>query len=235
MKNWMVILNESLGLELFWVIGLMLLISGSSFAEQTVKSSSPEELQKEAFKMLNLLPSSSSKEKTQDLLQQVFDHYENLNVPKSVKKQAVLGKDRDVNIKETKPQELEEESQKNYGLSEVVRDQERDPFALTSRMRNLIPSQRASGENSTDSAYEFQRLSTGVKVPKLKLKGLIVKSEVDKAAVLDIQGLGSYVVREGDTLSIPDGSVNNVIKVTKIDRLSLMIEVGKLGEVIIVR
>jgi len=112
----------------------------------------------------------------------------------------------------------------------------RDPFALTNQLvRQDLKRGEASGNQMSNRNYNFTRLSSSVEVPKLTLRGLILKSEHEKAAILEVEGLGTYVVREGDTVSIPSGGMNNVIKVTQIDRLSLLIEVGKLGEVIVVR
>jgi len=44
-----------------------------------------------------------------------------------------------------------------------------------------------------------------------------------------------FLVREGDTISLQKNGKNNVLKVKKITKLSALVEVGTLGQVIVVR
>ncbi|MET0089851.1 MAG: hypothetical protein ABW068_07485 [Candidatus Thiodiazotropha sp.] len=103
----------------------------------------------------------------------------------------------------------------------------RDPFAMTEA---LI---RKSGTPGKE--LEFSPVNLKVRIPKLSLKGVVNKGEGEMAALLDMAGYGTYVVREGDTLSLPDQGENSVIKIQRIDRLSLVVQVGLIGQVIVVR
>lgn len=182
-------------------------------------------------------------------LQKVFDHYDRISTESAVPKQAnpvvkngaKPQKNTPINVPKeaTRVSSISRPTAVPTRLASLPKDaypEDRDPFALTNRLIRQDTSPKQKNVNTEqDRAYSFTRLKTGVKVPKLTLRGLILKSKKEKAAVLEVEGMGTYVVREGDTISIPDGGFNNVIKVTQIDRLSLLIEVGKLGEVIIVR
>lgn len=68
-------------------------------------------------------------------------------------------------------------------------------------------------------------------VPELTLKGVINGG----MALLEVQGSGVFLVREGDTISLSRQGRNTVLKIEKIDRLSLMVKVGTLEEIIVVR
>lgn len=67
--------------------------------------------------------------------------------------------------------------------------------------------------------------------PSMTLRGLID----NRLALLEVEGAGVYLVREGDTLSLSRQGQNTVMKIEKIDRLSLMVKMGTLEEVIVVR
>jgi hypothetical protein len=69
----------------------------------------------------------------------------------------------------------------------------------------------------------------------MSLKGMIRGQEGDVAALLDIAGNGVHMVRVNDTISLHGIGRDVVVQVKAIDHLSLVIEVGSLGQVIIVR
>lgn len=110
----------------------------------------------------------------------------------------------------------------------------RDPFAVTERLRRV----------SAGGLQELQFVPSTAKqkkLPKMKLRGVIRGAEGEDgqrssvAALLDIKGSGVFVVREGDTIGLHDLGLDSVIKVVKVDALSLVVETGTLGQVIIVR
>lgn len=67
--------------------------------------------------------------------------------------------------------------------------------------------------------------------PDMTLKGIVNGG----MALLEVQGSGVFLVREGDTISLSRQGRNTVMKIEKIDRLSLMVKVGTLEEIIVVR
>jgi hypothetical protein len=98
-----------------------------------------------------------------------------------------------------------------------------DPFQVSYFMQ-----QKALARNQ--GGPQFTPLQ-GAQTPTLSLKG-IVNGEM---ALLEVQGSGVYLVREGDTLSLNRQGQNTVMKIEKIDRLSLMVKMGTLAEIIVVR
>lgn len=98
-----------------------------------------------------------------------------------------------------------------------------DPFQTSYLMR-----QRAYRQSQGGAQFVA---APGAKTPAMVLKGLVNK----KLALLEIQGVGIYMVREGDSLSFNNNGENLVIKIDKIDSLSLNVKVGTLQEVIVVR
>lgn len=68
-------------------------------------------------------------------------------------------------------------------------------------------------------------------VPTLIMRGIVSGG----LALLDVEGHGVYMVREGDNLSLNRQGQNTVIKIEKIDRFSLQVKVGTLNETIVVR
>jgi hypothetical protein len=210
-----------------------------AIADEKTPATSAQQLQQEALQMLQNLPSGTDKQKATQQLQKLFDYYGNLNQQQgSPRTEASVPKVETRTVNQDYPQDTPE-LHGNSALQEMdFFEAERDPFALSAVLKRSVPRNSkgsAGAEQSQSPDYQFQRMNTGIQLPKLVLKALIIKSPQDKAAVLEISGLGSYVVREGDTVSLPQNGFNNVIKVSKIDRLSLLIEVGKLGEVIVVR
>lgn len=106
--------------------------------------------------------------------------------------------------------------------------QSRDPFALTTVILG-------SQNDNTAPALEFTPVIAEAKIPKLRLKG-IINTKGEKTALLEVAGYDTYVVKENDAIGLPPSKGGtNVIKIKKIDRLSLIVEVGHLGQVIIVR
>ncbi|WP_319381311.1 hypothetical protein [Thiomicrorhabdus sp.] len=235
--------KEKVFLSVLRLLCLGLVLSYSLHAYAEPEDINVEQLQKNALQMLKQLPDGVSG-KAHQQVQQLFDYYGNLNENSRLSSETVSERETTGRQQNLSPQRsgLEREGLDDADVaSSALQDRQwsyspeasRDPFALTPR---LMRSKRsAAGRKPAQTEYSFTRLTTDIKLPKLSLRGLIIKSENDKAAVLEVGSLGTYIVREGDTVSIPDGGFNNVIKVTRIDRLSLLIEVGKLGEVIVVR
>ncbi len=107
------------------------------------------------------------------------------------------------------------------------RGEERNPFALTS----VILERTRKGQ----AAVGFQPAEGPVKVPDLKLRGIVVRSDGSKAALLEVKGRGTYVVREGDRIGLNPAQASAAIRVTRINRMQVEVEVGSIRQVIIVR
>ena len=97
----------------------------------------------------------------------------------------------------------------------------RDPFALTPNMLD--------NENfSLRKNIEFTPLGKDYQIPKMRLKGIINDPKQEKmAALLEIEGLGVFVVREGDNVGLHGiGNGRDVIQIEQISRLSLTVLTG---------
>ncbi len=107
----------------------------------------------------------------------------------------------------------------------------RDPFNLSGQTG--IP---ATGNRFGPST--FLPNSDQQKIPKLKLKGVInadKKAPKDLLALLEIDNREVYMVRVGDEISYDPSKPNSAIKIVTISRLSVTVQVGSLGNVLIVR
>lgn len=72
-------------------------------------------------------------------------------------------------------------------------------------------------------------------IPNLRLRGYVTGNGNQPVALLEVAGQQVFLVREGDTISLQGGAQNSVLKVKKITKLSALVEVGTLGQVIVVR
>jgi hypothetical protein len=117
-----------------------------------------------------------------------------------------------------------------YNLS-TQPDTIRDPFTPSRLMYEVISTQ--SGVNS--GAYGFIPSLQGGDVPKMKLRGYISKDEESPLALLEIQGAGTFMVREGDEINIDPANPRQAIRISKITRLSVTVETGTLGSIRVLR
>lgn len=101
----------------------------------------------------------------------------------------------------------------------------RDPFAVTSIMLD--------NETFTlKKEIDFTPLQGDFKIPNMRLKGVITGSGKSDAltALLEIEGLGVFVVREGDTVGLQGvGNGRDVIQIESVNRLSLVVRTGSYG------
>lgn len=100
----------------------------------------------------------------------------------------------------------------------------RDPFAVTTAM--------LSNEGQQLKAdIDFVPLQGNLKIPNMRLKGIITgKGNKEMAALLEVDGLGVFVVREGDTVGLHGiGNGRDVIQIESISRLSLIVKSGSYG------
>jgi hypothetical protein len=97
-----------------------------------------------------------------------------------------------------------------------------DPFQLSALMQQKV--------FQAQGGVQFVA-QPGARTPAMKLKGLLNKT----LALIEIEGAGVHLVRAGDTLSLNKTGENLVIKIEKVDTLSLNVKVGTLEEMIVVR
>jgi hypothetical protein len=106
----------------------------------------------------------------------------------------------------------------------------RDPFAPTRLLRPNPP-----GTATEPGAAEFLPATTLEPVPVLVLRGFAQVGNKPPVALLDVQGEGVFLVREGDTISLQHGRTSTVLKVKKLTRGTATVEIGTLGRVVVVR
>lgn len=105
----------------------------------------------------------------------------------------------------------------------------RNPFAPSRRSMALV------GAGAGPST-QFRSNNTAGRLPRLKLKGLVqARGGTEVTALLEVEKVGVYVVHKGDIIGLPNGGSDSVIKVNEITPLSILVEVGSLGQLVIVR
>lgn len=100
----------------------------------------------------------------------------------------------------------------------------RDPFAITPIM--------LQNENfSLRQPVNFTPLDGNIKIPNLYLKGIITGNGGEEmSALLEIEGMGVFVVHEGDSVGLYGlGNNRDVIQIESISRLSLIVRTGTIG------
>ena len=118
-------------------------------------------------------------------------------------------------------------SSANQFQGRAFSSQGRDPFAVTYMMLQL--------QGKPVSDVNFTQIEN-VAVPTMRLRGLIDNSkEQQLAALMEVDGLGVFVVREGDTIGLQGVGSNSVLRIVQISNLSLVVEAGHVGQRFIVR
>lgn len=107
----------------------------------------------------------------------------------------------------------------------------RDPFTPSRLMYEVIGSQ----SGLQNGAYGFIPNLHGAKVPKMKIRGFIDKDEDKPLALLEIEGSGTFMVREGDEINIDPSNPRRAIRISSITRLSVTVETGTLGSIRVLR
>lgn len=111
------------------------------------------------------------------------------------------------------------------------KQQIRDPFTPSALMYDAAGTQAGSGGKS----YGFMPSGDGVKIPEMKLRGLLNQAGDKFIALLEVKGFGTFMVREGDEFTIDPSQPKNAIRVDKITRLSVTVETGMLGSIRVLR
>ncbi|PPD33597.1 MAG: hypothetical protein CTY19_07340 [Methylomonas sp.] len=109
--------------------------------------------------------------------------------------------------------------------------QVRDPFTPSALMYETVGKQ----SGMANSGYGFSPTIEGGKIPKMKLRGLLNQEPGNYIALLEVEGAGTFMVREGDEFNIDPSQPKNAIRVDKITRLSITVETGVLGAIRVLR
>ncbi len=138
----------------------------------------------------------------------------------------------------------------NRQLDKRLKRKPRDPFAATEY--TAPPPEPVAVEEPQQarfmprSAEEFlDRKALGVEVPPenvpargglpfMNFRGYL-QTGTGRAGLLDIEGIGAFIVREGDKVGLQQLGSDTVLRVVEINALNLIVEVGSLGEKLVVQ
>ncbi|OUR72244.1 hypothetical protein A9Q78_07360 [Methylophaga sp. 41_12_T18] len=136
--------------------------------------------------------------------------------------------------KESAAADSDDESQWINTGAEAFFDGLRDPFTATV---DIVNAAKRSGQSGAEEGRFFGSSSGSLeKLPKLKLRGIILAAENSSPlALLEIAGSEVHMVRVGDEISFNSSDPNQVLKVKSISRLNIVVEVGSLGDLVMVR
>jgi len=110
----------------------------------------------------------------------------------------------------------------------------RDPFAIPSLLlQSLVAEQNNNGKNLSSNSNFFR--NSQLPLPKIKLKGVLHHQNNPSPLAIVLLNEETYMVREGDEIGFNIAEPSQVIKIKKINRLSLLVAIGTLGELVIVR
>ncbi len=108
----------------------------------------------------------------------------------------------------------------------------RDPFTTSNKMYGEVGVQnalKAGGGQGFIPGYGNQT------VPKMKVKGFVNNGGKKAVALLDIEGVGVYLVSKGDEIGLQALGQNTVLKILGVDSNSIKVQSGMINQVIIVR
>ncbi|WP_415895686.1 hypothetical protein ACMXYQ_03470 [Neptuniibacter sp. PT34_22] len=139
-------------------------------------------------------------------------------------------------------------SQINQKLNKQVKNRHRDPFERLARPElkveqkatkpRFIPRQKTAESLGASSILNKtlagQREQDQGLLPVMQFRGFI-KSDEEKAGLLEIEGQGTFVVHEGDKVGLQQLGGDMVIRVVEINALNLIVEFGSLGEKVVVQ
>ena len=105
----------------------------------------------------------------------------------------------------------------------------RDPFTPSSLMYQLV------GVNGNGSEAGFMPAVDGSRLPRMKLRGFVSDDGDTLLALLEVERLGTFMVREGDEINIDPTQPRSAIRISSITRLSITVEAGTIGTIKILR
>lgn len=109
---------------------------------------------------------------------------------------------------------------------------QRDPFTTSDKMYGEVGIQSAQKANSAQGFIAGFGMQS---VPKMRVKGFVNKGKNKSVALLEIEGAGVFLVKEGEEIGLQALGQNTVLKVLKVDSNSVKVQSGQVNQVIIVR
>lgn len=107
----------------------------------------------------------------------------------------------------------------------------RDPFTTSDRMYGEVGNQSAQRSgNGIGFVPGYGQLA-----PKMRLKGFVAKGNKKSAALLEIEGVGVFLVSEGDEIGLQALGQNGVLKIIRVDANGVRVQAGQVNQVIVVR
>lgn len=109
----------------------------------------------------------------------------------------------------------------------------RDPFATSVTINRRL---NAAAPQQFGNAQQFQPAVGLQRLPKLKVRGIVSRNKGEAPlALLEVGNDTVHLVRAGDEISFSAGDPSQVIRIQSIKRLSVVVEVGSLRDVVVVR
>ncbi|MDZ4141449.1 MAG: hypothetical protein U1C48_05525 [Methylotenera sp.] len=109
---------------------------------------------------------------------------------------------------------------------------QRDPFTTSDKMYGEVGAQAAQRASNAQGFIPGYGVQT---VPKMRLKGFVTKANKQAAAILDIDGVGVYLVSEGDEIGLQAMGQNSVLKIIGVSANGVKVQSGQVNQVIVVR
>lgn len=103
----------------------------------------------------------------------------------------------------------------------------RDPFAVSPRMKQQA--------NVPKAERGFEPTTSSVAQPTLRLKGYVEAPGKEAIALIEVAGSETYLVREGDVVSIGPAGTSLVLKIIELSHLRASVQIGTLDHVVVVR
>lgn len=132
----------------------------------------------------------------------------------------------------------------NQQLDKRLNRQARDPFAdagqpeeveakaVTHESSPFIPRQQNTSAEPLQATPAFR--SQNGALPRMRFKGFISAGKT-RAALLDISGIGTFVVHEKDKIGLQQLNNDMVLRIVEINTLNIIVEIGSLGEKLVVQ
>lgn len=113
-----------------------------------------------------------------------------------------------------------------YGKQSLLKPQLlRDPFTPSNLMYEIASNSALNGSGNGFLPSQ----GSAAAIPNMKLKGYVGAEGEDGFALLEIQGAGTFMVKEGDEINYNPRQPRSAIRITRIDRASVTIETGLIG------
>ncbi len=116
-----------------------------------------------------------------------------------------------------------------FKASMVVAEEARDPFSITQAIFNQTQQVKQRFGFKSDTNAELGKL------PKLQVQGYLQDKQKRKVALLKIEGAGTFMVKSGDTISLQALGQDTVLYIEEIYDQSVLVQIGTLGQKIVVR